>query len=56
MATFGNNDILIKIDELPKLNGQHIKAIYRTAYDKRGIKDYIVSPKHADYYYNCIDY
>jgi len=56
MATFGNNEILIKIDELPEINGMAIKSIYLTSYDSRGIKDYIVSKDHAEPYYECIPY
>lgn len=51
MSCFGNKEILIKIDELPKVNGMHIKNIYLKAYDKRGVIDYTIRPQDALYYY-----
>ena len=56
MATFGNREILIKIDELPKVNGMNIESIYQEYFDNRGVKDYRVHPKHAEKYYSLRPY
>lgn len=56
MATFGNKDILIKLDELPRINGERIEAIYRKKYDKRGVKDYTVRDEDAEEYFYCDAY
>lgn len=56
MAIFKNKEILININELPQINGVKIKSIYKTKYDKRGIKDYIVRDNDASIYYHCIAY
>jgi hypothetical protein len=56
MAIWGNKEILIKIDELPEINGMKIASIYLHSYDKRGVKDYTVRPEHAEIYYSCTPY
>lgn len=56
MATFGNREILIKIDELPKINGMRIDRIYLEYYDKRGVKDYTVRPEDRIPYYTLYPY
>lgn len=56
MSAFGNREIIIKYDELPKFNGIYIKQIYRTYFDTSGVKR--VSPPENErfYYYTLIPY
>lgn len=56
MAVFGNREILIDYDELPRINGIRITDIYRVAFDTRQIKDYTVRSDDASYYYSCSPY
>ena len=56
MAVYGNREILIKIDELPKINGMSIDSIYLEYYDKRGVKDYTVRPEDRVPYYSLHPY
>lgn len=56
MAIYGNRQILIGIDELPKINGMRIDNIYVRYYDKRGVKDSYVRPEDAVLYYSLHPY
>jgi len=56
MAVYGNKEILIKIDELPKINGVAIQSIYRCVHNLSGIKGAYPDNENIFIYYECHPY
>lgn len=56
MAVYGNKEILIKLDELPEINGESIEYIYRVAFDTSGVERVSPPKDEREYYYECVPY
>lgn len=56
MAIFGNKEILIDIDELPKINGFAINSIYKCIHNLSGIKGAYPDKENIFVYYTCYPY